>query len=146
MGRRPGRPLVSNPGERHQKQLRSVREHEVHAVVEFQDDKHTGQMIVGTGCMKADEVELGNRIRSILAAQKTLRKQAGIVKKNEALHADCDRIRAQVEAMSLPPIFYTSWHRAFGILASGFRNEGRNFRLWYGRGARDVWRITPSHQ
>lgn len=100
----PGSGIKNNCG-------RCGREHEVHAVVELENNS---QMIVGTGCMKADEAEIGNRIRSVLGAQKTLRKYTAILAKKGALHAEATRIRREVDAMRLPPVEKTSWMRAVG--------------------------------
>lgn len=100
----PGSGIENNCG-------RCGRLHEVHATVELENQS---VMIVGTGCMTADETEFGNRIRSVLAVQKTLKKNLGMLVRYEKLDTEAKRIRAQVDAMPLPPVEKTSWMRPVG--------------------------------
>lgn len=53
---------------------RCGRAHEVHATVLLEDNT---SIIVGTGCMHADESELAGQVRSILNAKNTLQ-QLGV--------------------------------------------------------------------
>ena len=81
---------------------RCGREHEVHAIVLLDDDK--SQMIVGTGCMKADEAEVATQVRSILNSQKTLRKLRCELRKKIDLAKRCVEIRNQVAGLNIPEI------------------------------------------
>ncbi len=90
----PGSGIENNCG-------RCGRAHEVHATVQLEDDS---QMIVGTGCMRADEGEIDSQIKSTLAAQKTLAKNRHLLQKYAALWAQRDAIYAQVDKLVVPPI------------------------------------------
>lgn len=91
----PGTGIENNCG-------RCGRSHEVHATVEVEADGILGSMIVGTGCMHADEAEVAGKIRSILNAQRTLEKNKRLLAKKEALREQHDKIRAEVLKLSVP--------------------------------------------
>ncbi len=99
----PGSGIKNNCG-------RCGREHEVHATVETSADGVLGSMIVGTGCMKADEGEVAAQIRSILSAQRTLAKNERLLAKYESLSAQDKAIRDAVEKLPMPPIEATKWN------------------------------------
>lgn len=83
---------------------RCGRSHEVHATVEIAfDDGTTGSMIVGTGCMTADETEFATKIRSVLNSQRTLAKLERRLAKYEALEVQRAAIMVEVDKLSVPP-------------------------------------------
>jgi len=91
----PGSGIENNCG-------RCGRKHEVHAIVLLDDDKTN--MIVGTGCMKADEAEIATQVRSILNSQKTLKKLQFQMITQEELRSEYMRIKLLVDAMTPPKV------------------------------------------
>ena len=89
----PGSGIKNNCG-------RCGREHEVHATVLLDDEKTT--MLVGTGCMAADEAEVATQIRSIVNSQKTLKKLKFEMIGQEELRSEYMRIKLLVDAMTPP--------------------------------------------
>lgn len=82
---------------------RCNRSHEVHATVEvLGDDGQIGAVIVGTGCMHADETEFAKKITSVLNAQRTLEKNKRLLAKKEALKAEGKKIEDSVAALPVP--------------------------------------------
>ncbi len=90
---------------------RCGRSHEIHATVEL-EDKTT--MIVGTGCMKADEAVFGSQIKSVLSAQKTLAKHEHFLAKYSDLMAENRAIMARIDTLPVPMIEAVKWNLAFG--------------------------------
>lgn len=91
----PGTGIENNCG-------RCGRSHEVHATVEVEENGVLGQIIVGTGCMHADEAEVAGKIRSILNAQQTLEKNRRLLAKKEALYTEWVRIHNEALALTPP--------------------------------------------
>ncbi len=90
---------------------RCGRDHEVHATVELENGT---TIIVGTGCMTADENDVACRVRSVLATQRTLKKNEGLLARYQALDAQKKMIAADVNLMTLPPIVSSQFERTIG--------------------------------
>ncbi len=100
------------PGSGHENQCgRCGRSHKIHATVEL-DTKTT--MIVGTGCMKADEAEFGSQIKSVLSAQKTLKKHEHLLAKYAALAAENRAIFSRIDTLPMPLMEAAKWNLPFG--------------------------------
>ncbi len=113
----PGSGIENNCG-------RCGRAHEVHATVEIDIDGTLGTMIVGTGCMKADEAEVASQIRSVLSAQRTLAKHERLLAKYEALSAKNNEIMAKVRALPVPAVEKATWN-----LVVGSKREIHGFQI-----------------
>lgn len=80
---------------------RCGRSHEVHATVELSDQTCA---IVGTGCMKAESVEITRAIKSLTSAAKSLAKLNAEAAKLEAMITERDRIKEEVAALPTPEV------------------------------------------
>lgn len=79
---------------------RCGRSHEVHASVVLDDGS---EIVVGTGCMRADEADVASRVKTATSAAKTAaRLRAELVAHNAEL-AVYQRAVAEVAALPLPP-------------------------------------------
>ncbi len=80
---------------------RCGRNHEIHATVALEDDS---MVIVGTGCMTADESEIAGKVRSILNSQKTLRKLERELVRQKELKAKYQELRQKVDSLPVPAV------------------------------------------
>lgn len=78
---------------------RCGRSHEVHATVKLQDGSFA---VVGTGCMKAESVEIRSEIKKLTSASKRVAKLEAEKSKYLVLIAEKEAIESQVREMSFP--------------------------------------------